>query len=122
VERILLAMPSGAPEPHALCSIAPIGRVAAAEALVLARELRAAGVRVDLDGRGDAGKSLKAMLRRADALGARVCLVLGEAEVGSGTVQLKDLGAHAQSSCARAEVVAKVRQLMATPHRTGGGD
>ena len=46
------------------------------EGLGIARELRSAGIGTDLDGRGG---SMKSMLRRADSLGARVCLVIGDA-------------------------------------------
>jgi histidyl-tRNA synthetase len=79
--------------------------------LMLARELRAAGIGVDLDGRG---ASMKSMLRRADSLGARVCLVIGDAEVQSKQVQLKDLASHTQELCGLADVVGAVGKVMAS--------
>jgi histidyl-tRNA synthetase len=93
LERILLA--AGARERQALpfCFIAPIGERAALAGLRLARELRERGARVELDGRGG---SLKSMLRRADSSGARLCIVLGDAELDRGVIQLKDLALHAQ--------------------------
>ena len=45
------------------------------------------------------------MLRRADALGARFCLVFGDAELDRGIVQLKELSAHQQSELPRSAVV-----------------
>jgi len=51
------------------------------------------------------GGSLKSQLRRANALGCRAVLILGEAEIAAGTVQLKDLEAHAQDSLPHADVV-----------------
>jgi hypothetical protein len=47
----------------------------------------------EIDGRGS---KLKAMLRRADAVGARLCVILGDAEVGRGVVTVKDLAGHVQ--------------------------
>jgi len=36
------------------------------------------------------------MLRRANAMGARYCFVLGESEIERGVVQVKDLAQHSQ--------------------------
>jgi len=77
----------------------------------LARELRAAGIGTDLDGRGG---SMKSMLRRADSLGARVCLVIGDTEAQSQQVQVKDLASHSQELCARADVLSTVARIMAS--------
>jgi histidyl-tRNA synthetase len=93
LERILLAMPEAAVPRPAFCYLAPIGARAIELALVLARDLRARGARAELDARGN---SLKSMLRRADAMGARLCVVIGEAELERQVVQLKDLGQHSQ--------------------------
>lgn len=57
---------------------------------------------------------MKSMLRRADSLGARVCLVLGDSEVQSQQVQVKDLAAHSQTLCARADIVSAVAQILAS--------
>jgi len=122
VERILLAMDVPEPPAPPLVAIAPLGAKAAGEALLLARELRARGVRVDLDGRGGASTSLKAMLRRANGQGARLCLVLGEAEMEARQVQLKDLGARGQELVPRDAVVQRVIDVMQQPVATGGAD
>lgn len=58
---------------------------------------------------------MKSMLRRADSLGARACLVLGDAEVEAGQVQVKDLAAHSQQLCTRGEVVGVVERLLSSP-------
>lgn len=105
IERVLLASPLGPIEPPPLCFIAPLGERAAVAGLGLARELRRKGVRVELDGRGN---SMRSMLRRADALGARLCLVLGDAEIDQGIVQLKHLAAHTQRTVAQNDVVSEV--------------
>jgi histidyl-tRNA synthetase len=111
LERILLAMPDDTPAPIPTCYVAPIGTPAQRQALLLARELRASGVTVDLDGRGN---SLRSMLRRADAVGARICLVLGDSELEEGVVQVKDLERHTQDRVARGQVVQRVAQVAAT--------
>jgi histidyl-tRNA synthetase len=111
LERVLLASPLPAPAKAPRCFIAPLGSAALPEALRLARELRARGVGTDLDGRG---ASMKSMLRRADSLGARVCLVLGDSEVQAQQVQVKDLASHTQELYPRADVVSKVLGLLAS--------
>ncbi|HYP91292.1 MAG TPA: His/Gly/Thr/Pro-type tRNA ligase C-terminal domain-containing protein, partial [Polyangiaceae bacterium] len=100
-----------APDKAPRCFIAPLGVAGLREALGLARELRQAGIGTDLDGRGG---SMKSMLRRADSLGARVCLVLGDAEVDGGQVQVKDLASHSQTLCPRAEVSSLVASILAS--------
>jgi len=114
LERILLAMPDDTPASVPRCYVAPIGAPAQHASLLLARELRAAGVTVDLDGRGN---SLRSMLRRADAIGARLCLVLGDSELEAGIVQVKDLGQHTQDRVDRGQVVDRVARLVATGSR-----
>ncbi len=112
LERILLAMSGQQPGARAFCFVAPLGDRARTAALKLARELRSAGVTVDLDGRGN---SLKSMLRRADSAGARLCLVLGESELDQGVVQLKDLAAHEQRTVALTAIVAEVTAALQVP-------
>jgi histidyl-tRNA synthetase len=111
IERILLAMEQGQDARRPVVAIAPIGERACMEALVIAREIRDLGIVVDVDTRGT---SLKSMLRRANGLGAPICLVLGDSEVDAGQVQVKDLQAHGQSVVARAQVVAMVAERMKT--------
>jgi histidyl-tRNA synthetase len=111
MERLLLASPLQATAREQRCFIAPLGQAALHESLVVARELRAAGIGTDLDGRG---ASMKSMLRRADSLGARVCLVIGDSEVQSKQVQVKDLASHTQEMCARSEVLSAVSKVLAS--------
>jgi histidyl-tRNA synthetase len=105
LERLLLAMPETPPSKPKRCFVAPMGELAAQRALLLARDLRAAGAAVDVDGRGG---SLKSMLRRADARGAALCLVLGGSELERGVVQVKNLAAHSQTEVAFSDLVSHV--------------
>jgi histidyl-tRNA synthetase len=66
-----------------------VGDEAAERAFLLAQELRLKGLWVET-GYGDA--SLKSQMRRANRLGARYTIVIGEDELRSGSVDLKDMG------------------------------
>ena len=79
-------------------------------ALALARDLRGAGLRVELDASGSAfGKQFK----RADRSGAPWALVLGDEEAERGEVRLKPLQQQAEeSTVARAPVAAIVERLL----------
>ena len=110
IERILLvtsAEESSARTDVAVACADPGLRV---DATVLLKELRASGLVADADLRG---QSLKSQLRRADKLGARAVIVLGPAESARGVVQLKNMVGHAQSEVPRAEIVSKVREVLA---------
>ncbi len=121
VERILVAMPEVAQD-EAKASVyvvavderadagaepAPAGvSLQTAAALRLGSELRKRGIACLVDARG--GK-LKAMLKRADASGAKLCAILGADEISRREVTVKDLAAHAQDAVGlegAAEVIA----------------
>jgi histidyl-tRNA synthetase len=72
---------------------------------VLAGQLRAAGVRVDL-AYGDRG--LKGAMRAADRSGALLALVAGDRDIEAGTVGVKDLATGSQVDVASDDVVAEV--------------
>ncbi len=120
LERILLAMGESERVVEPSCFVVPMGEKATIDGLVLARELRQLGVRVDVDGRQN---SLKSKLRRANSSGARVCAIIGESEIETGTVQLKDLLQHSQEQVPRdrATRIIADRLLGSTP-RAGGND
>ncbi|MEP7050988.1 MAG: histidine--tRNA ligase [Pseudomonadota bacterium] len=118
LERILLALGEAPVQRPTPCFIAPMGEPATLAALALARELRAQGVVTVLDGRGN---SMKSMLRRADGLGARVCVVIGDSEVEQNQVQLKDLASHTQEQVARVDAAARIQQIFATPAAAAPG-
>ena len=119
LERILLALGEAASPRPAPCFIAPLGEKATLSALKLTRELRERGVVTVLDGRGN---SMKSMLRRADGLGAGVCVVIGESEVERDQVQIKDLSAHSQEQVPRAEAVARIVSTFAAATPTSGSN
>lgn len=89
--------------------VAPLGEGAFTPALVLGRDLRNGGVRCEVDTRG---ASMKALLRRANQLGARVALILGDREIEEGVVEVKELALRTQEKVARADVVTHVANLV----------
>ncbi len=109
LERILLALGDETLESTPLVFIAPLGALAVNIGLSIAQDLRQKGIWVELDSRGN---SLKSMLRRANGQGARLCLVIGEQEASSGTVQLKDLMGHSQDSVPLDQVTSAVARLL----------
>ena len=109
VDRTLLALQAEGNEvgPTARCDVfgAPLGEQAKLRLAVLAGQLRAAGVRVDLS-YGDRG--LKAAMRAADRAGARVALVAGDRDIDAGTIGVKDLTTGEQVDVATDSVVGEV--------------
>src|SRR6202050_427565 len=81
--------------------IAPLGEQLNAAALVLARELRRAGLSVEL---GDGSFRLKKSFEAADKMARRI-VILGEDEVQSGILTVKDFATGTQSKVPRAELV-----------------
>src|SRR5712692_10071444 len=95
VERmaLLLAQQGREAATRALLFIAPLGDAEAARADRLAQELRAAGIACEVGFRkSNPGNQLK----RADALGARFALVLGDLQLKSDRAKLKELKTGAQ--------------------------
>ena len=112
LERLLIASEAPAEARVVDVMVAPIGEAAVREALVLSRELRRAGISTEADMRGG---SLKSQLRRANGLGARIAIIVGEAELASGLYEVKDLAAHAQAKIARADLVTDVAARLGGP-------
>lgn len=98
--RRVLARPTAA--------VLPIGDGAAAGALAVTRRL----VDGDVAARTEVtGRSLKAGLKWAGKLEARVAVLVGEAELAAGTVIVRDLAAGEQQTVPLADVVAAVRRV-----------
>jgi len=82
--------------------IAPLGEMFNAAALALARELRRAGLRVEL---GDGSFRLKKSFEAADKI-ARSIVILGEDEHRSGILTVKNFASGIQTKVPRAELAA----------------
>ena len=95
IER--LAMMIGAPAPERpIAVIVPLGERAEAAGQRLLGDLRRAGVATDMAYRGN----MKKRLSRANDSGAAYALIIGDAELDRGEVQLKDLTSGEQQSMA----------------------
>ena len=86
--------------------IAPLGEKLNAPALVLARELRRAGLSIEL---GDGSFRLKKSFEAADKVARRI-VILGEDELQSGILTVKDFATGTQSKVPRAELVSFLAQ------------
>jgi len=85
------------------------GEQAEAVALVLARQLRAAGLSVELDGSGAAfGKQFK----RADRSGAAWAAVICEQEAGSSELLLKPLFVKGEEHHVASDNISKILTLL----------
>ena len=73
--------------------LAGIGDAAAERCFFLMHRLQRQGIRAEVSYEG---KSLKAQMRRADKLGARYVLIVGEEELARGTAELRDMEAKTQ--------------------------
>ena len=87
--------------------IAPLGPGMNQEAAKLGRELRQAGLVVDL---GDENFRLKRSLELASKTGARFAVIVGENEAKSGQFALKNLGTGEQVTVPRAELAKTIVQ------------
>ncbi|WP_439549982.1 histidine--tRNA ligase [Falsiroseomonas sp.] len=104
VERLsmLLAQTPAAPRPVA---VIPVSEAQEPAAIALTQQLRQAGVTAEIAYKGN----LKRRMERANKIGARAALILGEDEVAQGIVQLRDLDAGTQDRIPPAEAVARLR-------------
>jgi histidyl-tRNA synthetase len=108
IERLamLITEPPAPPRPIALV---PIGDQAEATALVLAEELRDAGIAVDLGYSGN----LQRRMRRADRIGARAAVLFGTDELVAGTLTVRDFDSGAQEAVRREELIKRLQDLVA---------
>ena len=117
IERLamLIAEPPPSPRPVALV---PIGGEAEAFALVLADKLRDAGLVVDLGYSGNLGRRM----RRADRIGARAAVLLGEDELARGAATVRDFDSGAQSEVPLTGLSAHLKALAPTPPSPACGE
>ncbi|MGE2834369.1 histidine--tRNA ligase [Mycobacterium sp. SMC-4] len=109
VDRTLLALraegKTAAPAARVDVYAVPLGADAKVRLAVLAAQLRAAGVRVDM-AYGD--RSLKAAMKGADRSGAAIALVAGERDLEAGTVGVKTMATGEQVDVAIDTVITEV--------------
>jgi histidyl-tRNA synthetase len=107
IERLVLALPESAQASRpARAFVVALGDDARADALRMLRELRAAGIPVEMEFEA---RSMKAQLKRADRVGAAIAVIVGGDELARGEVIVRDMRKSEQRTVARAEAVEAVR-------------
>ncbi|GAA4472566.1 histidine--tRNA ligase [Rhodococcus olei] len=114
VDRTILALQAegksaGTP---ARCEVfgVPLGDEAKSRLVVVAAQLRAAGIRVDM---AYGGRGVKGAMKAADRSGAQLALVLGERDLADGVIGVKDLSTGDQRQVPLDSVVAEVGAVLA---------
>ncbi|BDT90271.1 histidine--tRNA ligase [Nocardia sputorum] len=114
VDRTMLALAAegkSAGDP-ARCEVfgVPLGDAAKQRLVVVAAQLRAAGVRVDL---AYGGRGVKGAMKAADRSGAKFTLVLGDRDLAENAIGLKDMATGDQRQIPLSEVVGVIRESLA---------
>ena len=89
--------------------LVPLGDQARERCVVLAGELRALGVSVDL---AYGSRGLKGAMRGADRAGAAFAVVIGDRDLEAGSGQLKDLGSGEQIELPLADIAQQVKEKL----------
>lgn len=85
--------------------IATIGERAMEWALKTKYDFNVKGIWVEMDYEG---KSVKSQMRRADRIGARFAVVIGDSEISSGLAILKDMAEHKEEEIAISSILEKI--------------
>ncbi len=99
IERLSMLLPAAPAAPRPVAVI-PVGDAAEGPALDLLQALRRAGVVAEIAYRGN----LKRRMERANRIGARAAVILGDEEIAAGVAQLRDLDAGTQEKVPLPEV------------------
>jgi len=97
MERLILLLQQGQEEKLRRPGIfvAALGEAARQRSFLLTQELRSLGLEAEMDYEG---RSLKSQMRRADKLGVKHVLILGEEEMGKGEIQLRNMSDKSQTN------------------------
>jgi histidyl-tRNA synthetase len=106
IERLAMLIDEPPPPPRPV-ALVPLGEEAEHLALKLAEELRDAGLVVELTYSGN----LQRRMRRADRIGARAAVLIGDDELAKGAATLRDLDSGAQSLVPLAELAGRLKML-----------
>ncbi len=98
------------PEPKHLLEIFVVDATDGSHALVVADQLRQEGFKVD---RAFDNRSMKAQMKAADKSGAKIAVIIGDDEVRSGVVTIRDLrGEDGQEEIASELMIADLRKRL----------
>ena len=110
IERLLMLLDSeGVPCPDTLDVFVTYMGQAKLAAFRLVEELRAAGIKADMD---HCGRSLKAQFKFANKTGAPLTATLGEEELAQGVVKLRDMNTRQERIAPMAEVAEAIHEML----------
>jgi histidyl-tRNA synthetase len=98
-DRLVMSVESAQSPDRLTVLIAPLGEPALEHAAILARDLRDAGISVEV-----AEGKLKRQMELADKLGARFTLIVGETELAAGRYALKNMATGEQQNLTFEEI------------------
>ncbi len=104
IERLSMLL-TEVPAPPSPVAVVPVGEAAEAAALAVLQDLRRAGIRAEMSYRGN----LKRRLERANRIGARAAVILGESEAARGVAQVKDFSSGTQLEVPLVDLLATLR-------------
>ncbi len=93
IERLAMLLDQP-PELAAPVAVVPIGEAAEAVALTVLQALRAEGIRAEMAYRGN----LRRRMERANRIGARAAVIIGQDDITAGVAQVKTLATGAQEA------------------------
>jgi histidyl-tRNA synthetase len=103
VDRLAMLLREPPPAP-ATVAVVPVGDSAEATALNVLQTLRRAGIRAEMAYRGN----LRRRLERANRIGARAAVILGDDDIARGVAQVKNLATGEQEAVALPEIAARL--------------
>jgi histidyl-tRNA synthetase len=103
IERLAMLLETPPPAPVTIV-VVPIGDSAEAAALNVLQSLRQAGIRAEMAYRGN----LRRRMERANRIGARAAIILGDDDISRGVAQVKNLATGEQEAVALAEIAARL--------------
>jgi histidyl-tRNA synthetase len=104
IERLAMLL-EDPPRPPATIAVVPVGDTAEAAALNVLQTLRHAGIRAEMAYRGN----LRRRMERANRIGARAAVIIGDDDIAKGVAQLKNLQTGAQEAVALTELAERLR-------------
>ena len=104
IERLSMLL-NTAPAYPAPVAIVPIGDAAEAEAVRILQQLHQTGIRAEMAYRGN----LRRRMERANRIGARAAIILGDDDLRAGVAQVKDLASGAQTAVPLMELADHLR-------------
>ena len=104
IERLAMLMEIP-PSPPSCVVVIPIGDAAEATAIEVLQSLRANGIRAEMAYRGN----VKRRMERANRIGARAAVIIGDDDIVQGIAQVKDLATGTQEAIPFAHIPSRLR-------------